>query len=51
MLKQGTQVAKIVTLADYGDQQTGEIRKRELSFRTVPRSPLVGVKGAISRAA
>jgi hypothetical protein len=42
MLKQGTQVAKIVTLADYGDQQTGEIRKRELSFRTVPRSPLVG---------
>jgi hypothetical protein len=42
MLKQGTQVAKIVTLADYGDRQTGEIRKRELSFRTVPRSPLGG---------
>lgn len=40
VLKQGTQVAKVVTVADYGDQQTGEIRKRELSFRTVPRRPL-----------
>jgi len=37
VLKTGAQVAKVVTVADYGDQQTGEIRKRELSFRTVPR--------------
>lgn len=37
MLKTGPQVAKVVTVADYGDQATGEIRKRELAFRTVPR--------------
>lgn len=37
MLKTGPQVAKVVTVADYGDQGTGEIRKRELAFRTVPR--------------
>jgi hypothetical protein len=39
MLKKGQQVAKTVTVADYGDQVTGEIRKRELRFKTVPRDP------------
>jgi hypothetical protein len=37
VLKTGAQVAKVVTVADYGDQTTGDIRKRELVFRTVPR--------------
>lgn len=37
MLKDGPQVAKTVTLAAYDDPQTGEVKKREIRFKTVPR--------------
>lgn len=40
VLKTGRQVAKTVTYAAYGDQATGEVKKRELRFRTVPRHAL-----------
>ena len=36
MLKKGSRVAKVVTVADYGDRNTGVISKRELAFRTAP---------------
>jgi hypothetical protein len=38
-LKVGPQVCKTVLLAEYGDQATGEVRKRELTFRTSRRQP------------
>lgn len=34
VIKQGRDVMKTVTLANYGDKTTGEIKKRELRFRT-----------------
>jgi hypothetical protein len=37
MLKDGPQVAKTVTVAAFGDPATGEVKKRELRFRTSPR--------------
>jgi hypothetical protein len=37
LLKMGPQVAKIVTVADFGDRDSGALSKRELSFKTVPR--------------
>jgi hypothetical protein len=37
MLKTGPQVVKVVTISDYGDGRTGELSKRELRIRTVPR--------------
>lgn len=37
MLKSGPHVAKTVTVAEYGDAATGEVRKREVRFRTSPR--------------
>lgn len=37
MLKTGPQVAKAVSYAEFGDSDTGEVRRRELRFRTVPR--------------
>jgi hypothetical protein len=37
MLKSGPQVAKSVTLATYGDANTGTVSKRELCFRTSRR--------------
>jgi hypothetical protein len=37
MLKEGPLVAKIVTVADYGDRDSEAVSKRELCFRTVPR--------------
>jgi hypothetical protein len=40
VLKTGRQVAKTVTYSSFGDTTTGEVKKRELSFRTVPRNPL-----------
>jgi Domain of unknown function (DUF4263) len=39
MLKTGPRVAKIVLVTDFGDPGSGELRKRELSFKTVPRRP------------
>jgi len=39
MLRTGPQVAKIVTISDYGDAATGAVSKRELRVRTVPRHP------------
>jgi hypothetical protein len=39
MLKDGPQVAKTVTIAEYGDVENGEVKKRELRFRTSPRRP------------
>jgi hypothetical protein len=38
VVKQGPQVLKTVVVAEYGDQATGEVRKRELRVRTFPRS-------------
>lgn len=40
VLKKGRQVAKTVTYSTFGDKSSGEVKKRELSFRTVPRDPL-----------
>lgn len=39
MLKDGPQVAKTVTVAEYGDVSTREVKKRELRFRTASRRP------------
>ncbi len=39
LLKKGTQVAKLATYATYGDTGTGEVRRRELAVKTVPRRP------------
>lgn len=33
VIKRGRDVTKVVTVTDYGDKSTGEIRKRELRFR------------------
>ena len=38
VIKQGRDVMKIVTLANFGDNETGEVRKRVLRFRTHERS-------------
>lgn len=37
VVKIGRRVLKTVTVSDYGDQATGELRKRELRFRTHER--------------
>jgi hypothetical protein len=37
VIKQGPYVMKTVTVANYGDKETGEIKKRELRFRTHQR--------------
>lgn len=37
MLKDGPQVAKTVTMSEYGDTSTREVKKRELRFRTAAR--------------
>ncbi len=37
VLKTGHQVAKTVTYSTFGDRATGEVKKRELRFGTVPR--------------
>jgi hypothetical protein len=34
VIKQGRDVIKTVEVADYGDKAAGEIKKRELRFRT-----------------
>jgi hypothetical protein len=39
MLKDGPQVAKTVTVSEYGDVDSREVKKRELRFRTAPRRP------------
>jgi hypothetical protein len=39
MLKDGPQIAKTVTVAQFGDPATAEVEKRELRFRTSPRRP------------
>jgi hypothetical protein len=37
VVKQGPRVIKTVILAEYGDQTTGEVRRRQLTVRTCPR--------------
>jgi hypothetical protein len=39
VIKKGPRVIKTVTLAEYGNQETGEVRRRQLTFRTCPRDP------------
>lgn len=39
VLKTGRQVAKSVAYSEYGNAETGEVKKRELRFRTAPRHP------------
>ena len=34
VIKRGRDVTKVVTLSSYGDRRTGEVKKRELRFRT-----------------
>jgi hypothetical protein len=48
LLKMSPQVAKIVTIANFGDRDSGALSKRELSFRrfhadaAVPARSLIG---------
>lgn len=37
IIKQGPQVIKTVSVADYGDKDTGEVRRRQITVRTCPR--------------
>lgn len=37
VIRQGRDVIKTVTVADYGDTVTGEVRRRQLTLRTSPR--------------
>jgi hypothetical protein len=37
VVKQGPRVIKTVTLAEYGDQATGGLRRRQLTVRTCQR--------------
>lgn len=39
VLKTGQRVAKTVAYSAFGDKDTGEVKKRELRFRTLPRHP------------
>ncbi|MEV7548477.1 Shedu anti-phage system protein SduA domain-containing protein [Amycolatopsis sp. NPDC089917] len=39
VLKQGPQVCKTVTLSTFGDEDTQDVRRRELCFRSFPRHP------------
>lgn len=39
MLKDGPQVAKTVTVSEYGDVRTRQVKKRELRFSTTSRRP------------